>query len=350
MFDLEKLKDKRVAIVGGAGFIGHNLAFKLKELGAEPYVIDGLQVNNIGYYTSDYDKNLNAERYIAFINERLFLLRKARINLKIIDVRDYHVISSAIDDIKPDVVVHLAAIAHANRSNKDPYSTFDHSMRTLENVLDVTRSKDIHLIYFSSSMVYGNFDGEAVTEDRVCNPMGIYGALKYGAEKLVIGYNQVFNLPYTIIRPSALYGERCVSRRVGQAFIENALVGEDLTVNGDGTEGLDFTYIDDLVQGIILSITKSNSINQIFNITFGAARSINQLAAIVMENFPGIKLHHKIRDGLMPERGTLSIAKAQKLLGYNPQHPVEKGFVEYINWYKHFAESHPKLFKKQRPM
>lgn len=346
MFDLEKLKGKRVAIVGGAGFIGHNLALKLKELGAEPHVIDGLQVNNIGYYTSDYEKNENAERYIAFINERLSLLRKAKINLKIIDVRDYHDISKTIDEINPEAVVHLAAIAHANRSNKDPFSTFDHSMRTLENVLDITRSKGIHVIYFSSSMVYGNFDGEAVTEDRVCNPMGIYGALKYGAEKLVIGYNQVFDLPYTIIRPSALYGERCVSRRVGQAFIENAITGKDLTVNGDGKEGLDFTYIDDLVQGIILSITKSESVNQIFNITFGAARSINQLAEIVMKKFPGIKLHHKSRDGLMPERGTLSIVKAQKLLGYNPQHPVEKGFVQYINWYQHFAENNPQLFMK----
>ena len=347
MFDLEKLKGKRVAIVGGAGFIGHNLALKLKELGAKPYVIDGLQVNNLGYYLNDYEKNINAERYIAFINERLSLLRKAKISLKIIDVRDYHAVSHAFGSIKPEAIVHLAAIAHANRSNKDPYSTFDHSMRTLENVLDVSREKGIHVIYFSSSMVYGNFDSEAVTEDRVCNPIGIYGALKYGSEKLVIGYNQVFNLPYTIIRPSALYGERCVSRRVGQAFIENALEGKDLTINGDGIEELDFTYIDDLVQGIILSITKKESINQIFNITFGAARSINQLAEIVMENFPGVKLHHKERDSLMPERGTLSIAKAQKLIGYSPQNPVEKGFINYINWYKYFYESNPKLFKKK---
>ena len=101
MFDLEKLKGKRVAIVGGAGFIGHNLALQLKELGAEPHVIDGLQVNNIGYYTTDYEKNINAERYIAFINERLTLLRNARISLKVIDVRDYHAISHALNDIKP---------------------------------------------------------------------------------------------------------------------------------------------------------------------------------------------------------------------------------------------------------
>jgi nucleoside-diphosphate-sugar epimerase len=246
--------------------------------------------------------------------------------------------------INPDVVIHLAAIAHANRSNKDPFSTFDHSMRTLENVLDNSRSRGTHVIYFSSSMVYGNFEGEAATEDRVCQPMGIYGALKYGAEKLVIGYNQVFDLPYTIIRPSALYGERCVSRRVGQAFIENAIVGQDLTVNGDGTDELDFTYIDDVVQGVILSITEPQAINETFNITFGDARQMNQLAELVMERFPGIKLHHNPRDSLMPERGTLSIEKARQLLGYEPQHALEEGFVRYIDWYKDFASRNRQLF------
>ena len=347
MFDIEKLKGKRVAIIGGAGFIGHNLALKLAELGAEPHVVDGLQVNNIGYYTSGYSDNPHAERYISFINERLSLLRQAKIDLHVIDARDYHIVSHTLSSIKPDVVVHLAAIAHANRSNKDPFSTFDHSMRTLENVLDASRTHGAQVIYFSSSMVYGNFDGEAVTEDRVCNPLGIYGALKYGAEKLVIGYNQVFDLPYTIIRPSALYGERCVSRRVGQAFIENALIGEDLSVNGDGTDGLDFTYIDDVVQGIVLSMTKPEGINQIFNITFGDARQLNQLAQLVMDHFPGIKLRHNPRDSLMPERGTLSIAKARKLLGYEPQHPVEEGFVRYIEWYKDFAMRNPSLFETQ---
>ena len=124
--------------------------------------------------------------------------------------------------------MHLAAVAHANRSNKDPFSTFDHSMRTLENALDWARGVELeHFIFFSSSMVYGNFRPPTVTEDHPLDPIGIYGALKLGGEKLVIAYNQVFGLPYTIIRPSALYGPRCVSRRVGQAFIESALVGRD---------------------------------------------------------------------------------------------------------------------------
>ncbi len=346
MFNKSKLAGCRVALMGGAGFIGHNLALKLKGLGAEPHVVDGLQVNSLGYYASGYTEKPNAEIYISLINDRLELLRKSKIDLHIIDIREYHTVTATLNHIKPDVIVHLAAVAHANRSNKDPFSTFDHSMRTLENVLDAARSRGTHTIYFSSSMVYGNFEGVAANEDRECKPMGIYGALKYGAEKLVIGYNQVFDLPYTIIRPSALYGERCVSRRVGQAFIENALSGVGLTVNGDGTDALDFTYIDDLVQGVILCITEVKARNEVFNLTFGEGRQIKEMAKIVLDSFPGLKLGHKPRDSLMPERGTLSIDKAKRLLGYYPEYPLELGFKQYVDWYKNFANMNPGLFER----
>ena len=99
-------------------------------------------------------------------------------------------------------------------------------------------------------MVYGNFNNKTVNENTECHPLGIYGALKFSGEKLVIAYNQVFDLPYTIVRPSALYGERCISRRVGQIFIENAIKSAPIAVDGDGNDKLDFTYIEDLMQGV----------------------------------------------------------------------------------------------------
>ena len=254
-------------------------------MGVDVHSIDSLQVNSLGFYTTNYQNNSNSERYISFINSRLNLTCENKVSLIVEDARNYHKISSLIENINPDIVIHLAAVAHANRSNKDPFSTFDHSLRTLGNVLDSIKYKNIHLIYFSSSMVYGNFNSSEVDEKSICNPLGIYGALKFSAEKIVIGYNQVFDVPYTIIRPSALYGERCVSRRVGQAFIENAIEGTNLTINGDGEESLDFTYIEDLIQGVILSIAKKDSINEIFNITFGSSRKINDLADIVIKNW-----------------------------------------------------------------
>ena len=343
----ELLSGKRIALIGGAGFIGHNMALELQRQGAQPHVIDGLQVNNLGAF-SNASGDPNKTLYLHMINERLSAMRDAGIPLHVVDARDYHVLSRTLLDIKPEVVVQLAAIAHANRSNKDPFSTFDHSFRTLENALDAARDRGVHFIYFSSSMVYGNFNGEAVQEDRHCEPLGIYGALKYGGEKLVIAYNQVFGLPYTIVRPSALYGERCVSRRVGQAFIENALKRIALRVNGDGSDALDFTYIDDLVQGIIRCITKPEARNQIFNMTYGDARSLGQMLDILRSELPGIVVEHQARDQLMPERGTLSMSKARQLLGFEPQWPLEKGFVRYIRWYKELAERQPALFREAK--
>jgi nucleoside-diphosphate-sugar epimerase len=330
-----ELRGLRIVLVGGAGFIGYNLALSLKRDGAEVHVMDGLQVNNLLHFSSMATDSESGDLYVRFINERLYQLRKAGIPIYVQDVREYQATSRILGQIKPQVVVHLAAVAHAGRSNKDPYSTFDHSLRTLENTLDWSRTEKIErFIYFSSSMVYGNFLVPEVDEDQPLNPIGIYGALKVGGEKMVIAYNQVFNLPYTIIRPSALYGPGCVSRRVGQIFIESALQGKPLCVDGDGSEKLDFTYIEDLIMGVKLIITKSEARDQIFNITYGQSRPILELAEIVRKSFPQATLERVERDQLMPFRGTLSIKKAQRLLGYHPENPIEIGFPKYIRWYQ----------------
>jgi nucleoside-diphosphate-sugar epimerase len=187
-------------------------------------------------------------------------------------------------------------------------------------------------------MVYGNFKTQEVNEESVCEPIGIYGALKYAAEKIIIAYNQVFNLSYTILRPSALYGERCISRRVGQIFIENALFDKELNINGDGKEKLDFTYIEDLTDGILNIINNKNSINQIFNLTYGEGREINQMIDILKESFPKLKLKKADRDKLMPSRGTLSMNKAKTLLSFKSNWKLEKGYKRYIEWYIDFFD------------
>lgn len=334
MTQKKSVKGLKIALIGGAGFIGHNMALALNKLGATVSVIDSLQVNNLYSLTENTPDALNRELYHKILNERLDLMRYADIPLQLQDARDYHAMCRLLDSIKPDVVIQLAAVSHANRSNKDPYSTFDHSLRTLENALDATRGYVKQFIFFSSSMVYGNFAEDAVTEESPCNPLGIYGALKFAGEKLVIAYNQVFNMPYTIIRPSALYGERCISRRVGQIFLENALSGQNVTIHGDGSDKLDFTYIQDLIQGVVKSIENPNAINQIFNMTYGQGREIREMAELVKESFPSVKIEYLAKDSLTPDRGTLSIEKAKRMIGYEPQFPLEKGYRQYIEWYK----------------
>jgi nucleoside-diphosphate-sugar epimerase len=300
----QTINGKRVALVGGAGFIGHNLALELKRRGAEVVVIDGLQVNHLGAIYAQQEMT-NRDVYLQILHERLDLLHKANIPLRVVDARDYHQLSHALGEVNPQVIIHLAAVAHANQSNKDPHSTFDHSLRTLENSLDNARSLKVErLVYLSSSMIYGNFLQGEVDETTPCDPLGIYGALKFAGEKMVIGYHQVFDTPYTIIRPSALYGQRCISRRVGQLFIENAIEGRDIVVEGDGSDRLDFTYIKDFVNGLILAAEKDAGRNQIFNITYGKGRSLMEMAEI-----------------------------------YDPSYPLERGFAEYIDWYQSISNT-----------
>jgi nucleoside-diphosphate-sugar epimerase len=338
---MENLRNKRITLVGGAGFIGHNLALELRRLGAHVDVIDNLMVNNLLYMTGspDVPSDWHRDLYLRVINDRLDLMRGAGIALHVEDARDYHGISHTLAQIKPDSIVHLAAVAHANRSNKDPYSTFDHSLRTLENALDAARALKVgHFVYLSSSMIYGNFTTGEVDEETPQDPIGVYGALKVAGEKIVISYNQVFELPYTVIRPSALYGPRCVSRRVGQVFIENALRGEPLRVVDNGKSRLDFTYIDDLVHGICCVLSNEKSKNETFNLTYGSSRAIKDLVSMIRDYFPEVKVQSEERDKLMPERGTLSVKKAKRLIGYSPQNPIDVGYPKYIEWYMKMNE------------
>ena len=328
--------NKKIIIIGGAGFIGHNLGIKLKENNFDVSIIDGLEVNNLTSVIGNYDNLPYPLLSKKIIDSRLDLLSEKKIPLYVQDARNYHSLSHIISKIKPEVIIHLAAVSHAVRSNKNPYNTFDHSLRTLENALDASRDNVKHFIFLSSSMVYGNFKTQEVNEESVCEPIGIYGALKYAAEKIIIAYNQVFNLPYTILRPSALYGERCISRRVGQIFIENALFEEELKINGDGKEKLDFTYIEDLTDGILNIINNKNSINQIFNLTYGEGREINEMINILKEYFPKLKVKKVDRDNLMPYRGTLSMNKAKSLLNFKSNWELEKGYKRYIEWYVGF--------------
>jgi len=342
------IQNKRVLIIGGGGFIGHNLALHLKSLGADVSIIDGLEVNNLTSVLGNSDNLPYPQLSYTVLTERLDLIRKAGIPLFVQDARDYHALSHLMNKIKPQIIMHLAAVSHANRSNKDPYSTFDHSLRTLENALDNAKDREgvEHFVFLSSSMVYGNFKTDAVDETTVCEPLGIYGALKFSGEKMVIAYNQVFGLPYTIVRPSALYGERCISRRVGQIFIENALFGNEITMNGDGSDGLDFTYIQDLVGGLANVISNENAKNQIFNLTYGSARTIADMIDILKGYFPGISVKSIAKDSLMPDRGTLSVEKAKSLIGYNPTWSLDKGYPKYIEWYMDLFNRNPDLRKK----
>jgi len=332
------MKKKTYVILGGAGFIGHNLALKLSE---NPnnliYIFDDLSVNNL--FAKKYRKKNNFLIHNRILTHRLKLIKKNNIKFYRFNINSsYKKIEKKLLRIKPNFIFHLAAVSHANISNIDPFYTYENSVNTLMRILEIVKSLNSHLIYLSSSMVYGNFNGKVVSENTTCKPLGIYGNLKLMCENIIKAYKQVFDINYTIVRPSALYGERCISMRVGQIFLENAVQGKKIVINGNGKEKLDFTYIEDFISGLIKITKAKNSRGQTYNLTFGNGRQINSLIDILKKEFTNLKVYYEKRDKLMPKRGTLSILKAKKQLNFNPKFPVEKGYLKYIRWYKKFIK------------
>ena len=144
----------------------------------------------------------------------------------------------------------------------------------------------------------------------------------------------LYGLNYTIIRPSALYGIRCVSGRVSQKFIENALEGKTLRLEGGGDGMLDFTHIDDLVEGITRATSFKNGIDRTFNITFGNARKIIDIANIIKDVIPNVKFEITPAQPEKPKRGTLSVQKSKDLLGFYPKKHIDDAYKDYCIWDK----------------
>jgi nucleoside-diphosphate-sugar epimerase len=339
------LKGRSIALIGGAGFIGHHLALEAARCGADVTVIDALRDGN-GEPSSAPRGQTSGKIGAALIRQRLAALREARVTLHVLDATKSVAVADCLHRFHPDSIVHLAAIASVGATDSDPAGALADGLTSLVNTLEYVRNRACHVVYISSSMAYGNFKGEAAMEDDVCEPISLYGALKLSGEQIVRAYGRRFLVPYTIVRPSALYGERCIAGRVGQVYIENALCGNALTVQGDGSDALDFTCVSDLVHGLLLCLTRPEARNQVFNLTYGDARTMNQMIALVKEHFPGVAVNMAPRERLSPKRGTLSIGKAGRLLGYTPKFPLETGFVRYINWYKDLARRNPGLFER----
>ncbi len=336
---VKNLAGERVMLVGGAGFIGHNFALELRRAGVETMVLDNLMVNSLVENVFDTGREpVQARAYLNFLLDRFRMMREAGVVLHNADARLSGDIARAFDLFRPTKIVHLSAIASAVEARRDPGLAFDLQLVTLRNVLEQCRLGHDgvnQVMFLSSSTVYGDFEGDTVDETTRPRPRGIYANAKYMGERLLRTYNEQHGMGATIIRPSALYGERCKSRRVSQVFIESALRGKPLLLEGGGDGRLDFTYIHDLVEGMVRALALHGGANtsQTFNLTFGNARTIAELAAIVKEIVPETILEERPRAEDKPIRGTLSMDRARDVLGFVPKWPLEAGYRRYCEWY-----------------
>jgi len=185
-------------------------------------------------------------------------------------------------------------------------------------------------------MVYGDFETIPMPEDGKKEPKEIYGGMKLAGEFLVKVYSQRYNIPYTIVRPSAVYGPTDNNWRVLGIFLSNAMEGKALNIRNGKKTCLDFSYVEDVAEGIKLASTLSAGENQTFNITRGEGISLQSLAESITSMIPDIVIKLSNDETFHPKRGALDISKARDLLGYNPK----IGVVEGLKKYKDFLEGY----------
>jgi nucleoside-diphosphate-sugar epimerase len=311
----------KVLVTGGAGFIGHNVVRILEQQGHECIVIDTC---------TDYGF-IPKEELTYLIDNRL-----KRINAQVrkIDIREGQFVDTIFKTYKPDVVIHMASFPRQKVVEQNPLLASDVMSNGLINLLEKSKQYSVKkFVYISSSMVYGDFTAD-VLEAHTCRPQGQYGIMKLMGEKLVEDYHRIGAFDYSIIRPSAVYGEWDVEDRVVSKFMTKAMRGEILKVNGPD-EVLDFTYVEDTAMGIVLAATLDRANGQIYNITRSEQRqwTLKDAAELAISIAGKGSLELADRDLSFPKRGRLSIMKAVRDLGYAPQVNVEEGFRRYYEWY-----------------
>ncbi len=298
---------KKIMITGCNGTIGTGLFIELLNRG---YNVIGVDVNQNKWY------------------------EKLNKNTLVVDLTKPYEVENLPTNV--DMIIHLAAHPKVYESVINPELAKENVDMTF-NILEFARKNGItRFIYASSREIYGNIDKYKAKEEDVdisrCESP--YTASKIFGESLVYAYNRCYGINYIIIRFSNVYGKYDDSDRVIPLFIKNAKENKDLVVYGK-EKMLDFTYIDDAIDGVIRSIERFDKVkNNTFNIATGRGTYILDLAKTVIYNLNS-ESNIVIKDSRPGEitRFVADISKAKELLGYHPKTSIEEGIEKSIEWY-----------------
>ncbi len=327
---------KYAMVTGGLGFIGSHIARRLL---ADQHVDKVVLLDHYGGFISPArDGFVDYRRMrIAGIEESIIIERA--------QVEYGNLVQRLVRKYRPVYIFHLAALPLAKPDNINVEEAIQGSVMSTSFLLETCNmlgKEDgycpARFVYTSSSMTYGDFQYSPADEEHPQNPKGIYGTMKLAGENICRGLSGLYGIPYTIIRPSAVYGPTDMNRRVTQIFVENALSGRKLVIQGRD-EKLDFTFVEDTAKGFVLAATHENGAGQTFNITSGHAHTLVEFAEALKVHVPGLEYEIRSRDASRPRRGTLSIEKAVRLIGFRPDYDLAKGVAKYIE----FAREHWKV-------
>lgn len=309
---------KKMLVTGGAGFIGSHLVDDLVKNGHSVKILDDFSsgsVNNI----------------LGFFNYKNFKMIRG-------SVTDMELVRKATADV--DVVFHLAAQIHVDKSIIEPRRTFEVNTLGTLNILDAALENEVELVvYASTSEVYGSAKHVPMNEDHPLNPASPYAASKAAADRLCFSYYNTYKLPVVVVRCFNTYGPRQKDTGYAAAipkFLRKALPGLPPIIYGDGKQTRDYMYVNDAVNAYKL-ILKSyeNVLGKAVNFGTGKEITIMKLANTVLK-LCGNKskpIHVAPRAGEV-KRLCADISLAQKELGFVPKYTIDQGLKQFLEWYK----------------
>lgn len=314
------IKNKRILLTGGAGFIGTKLCQLLSE-NNKILLYDNLNRNSI--------KNTT-------------LLEKTNIKLVEGDILDFQRLKSVVEEFSPEIVVHLAAVAGIDTVIKNPVNTMKVNMIGTYNLLESVKDLKIErFVDFSTSEVFGSY-AYKVEETHTTNlaPVGearwTYSVSKLAGEHLAHSYYKEYGLPIVTVRPFNIYGPGQVGEGAIHQFVVRAINNEQIQIHGDGDQIRSWCYIDDFVDGIMLCLTKEEAIGNSFNIGNPRATvTISMLAESIKRIADSnSEIVHVPKEYVDVELRIPSIEKAKKVLSYSPKYDLTEGLKETIEWYR----------------
>ena len=312
----------KVLVTGFAGFIGSHLTEKLLN--------DGYTVIGIDEFNDYYDPKIKERNISSFRNNKGFVFNKA-------DIRDKHSVNEILERHKPEIIVHLAARAGVRPSPQQPILYEEVNVLGTLNLLEAARNNDCKKFVFgSSSSVYGECKNIPFKEIELdLKPISPYGVSKLTGEKYCQAYNYLYKMPIVCLRFFTVYGPRQRPDLAIYKFTKLIEEGKLIPVFGDGMYKRDFTYVTEIIDGIMSSVNYSKSNFEIFNLGESHTTSVVDLVKL-LENAIGKKA---IIDWQPAQAGDVpltyaDVSKAETLLGYKPRTKPEEGIKKFVEWYR----------------
>lgn len=325
-----KIRDLRILVTGGAGFIGSHLVDALVSSGNEVVVVDN--------FTSGKKENLeHAGGKVTIIQG---------------DVRDKGLLMDITKGI--DIVYHLA-VQCLRVSIRNPEINHEvNATGTLNLCMASLGNRVKRFVYVSSSEVYGTTLTAPMSENHPLEPTTVYGASKAAGELYALAYHRTYGLESMVVRPFNTYGPRShLEGAYGEVipkFVLRFLCNTPPVIFGDGTQTRDFTYVSDTVKGIVAASECDRMIGQSVNIARGQEVSISALSGIVAAKLGKTDIrpvHEAGRPGDVM-RHFANVRKAKEIFGYSAEVDIEEGIGQYVRWFTSRGYDYGKLLKQDK--